>query len=114
MAATPEAAVKARVHAKLKSIGAYAVNYIGGLYANSGTPDILACLNGAFIGIECKAGRGKPTQLQLRNLEKIEAAGGLAFIINDKNLEVLDGLEQNTARSNWRDFDRPITDPCAE
>ena len=114
MAAQPEALVKKKVHARLKSIGAYAVNYIGGLYANSGTPDILACYQGKFIGIECKAGRGKPTQLQLRNLEKIEAAGGLAFIINEKNLEVLDGLEQNTARSNWRDFDRPIVDPDAE
>ncbi|RPJ29889.1 MAG: VRR-NUC domain-containing protein [Verrucomicrobiaceae bacterium] len=114
MAATPEAKVKAKVHARLKQAGAYAVNYIGGAYANNGTPDILACCHGRFIGIECKAGRGKPTQLQLRNLEKIEAAGGLAFIINEKNLEVLDGLEQNTARSNWRDFDRPITDPCAE
>jgi Holliday junction resolvase len=112
MAATPESKVKAKVHAKLKKAGAYAVNYIGGAYANNGTPDILVCYRGRFIGIECKAGRGRPTQLQLRNLEKIEEAGGLAFIINETNLELLDGLE--TARSNWRDFDRPITDPDAE
>lgn len=60
MAATPESKVKAKIHAALKAVDAYAVNYIGGQYANNGTPDILACLNGRFVGIEAKAGRGKP------------------------------------------------------
>jgi len=46
MAATPEAKVKQKIHAILKEHGAYAVNYIGGLHANNGTPDILACLFG--------------------------------------------------------------------
>lgn len=109
MASTPEAAVKRKVHAKLKAHGTYAVNYIGGAFANNGTPDILACYRGRFVGIECKAGKNKPTALQLRNLERIEEAGGLALVINETNLEVLDDLE--TARSNWRDFGRPVTDP---
>jgi len=86
MAATPEAKVKAKVHAKLKSHGAYAVNYIGGQYANNGTPDILACYRGRFIAIECKAGKNKPTALQLRNLERIEDAGGLALVYQRNQL----------------------------
>ena len=53
MAATPESKVKKKVHALLKEFGAYAVNYIGGQYANAGTPDILACYKKHFIGIEC-------------------------------------------------------------
>ena len=36
-----------------------------------------------FIGIECKAGKNKPTKLQEYELKKIENAGGLAFVIND-------------------------------
>ena len=56
MAATPESKVKKAVHAVLKSYGAYAVNYIGGQYANAGTPDILACYQGHFLGIECRQG----------------------------------------------------------
>lgn len=112
MAATPEALVKKKVHAKLKALGAYAVNYIGGQFANNGTPDILVCLRGRFIGIECKAGRGKITQLQLRSLEKIEEAGGLALVINETNLELVDELGKETARSNWRDFERKLIDPC--
>lgn len=108
MAATPEAKVKAKVHAKLKAASAYAVNYIGGQYANSGTPDILACIAGRFVGIECKAGKNKPTTLQLRNLQRIEAAGGLALVINETNLELLDDLKN--ARSNWQDFGQPFDD----
>lgn len=89
---TPEAKVKAKVHAKLKAAGAYAVNYIGGMYANAGTPDILACINGRFVGIECKAGANKPTLIQLKNLRDIEAAGGVALVINEANLSELDNL----------------------
>ena len=67
---TPEAKVKAKIHKALKAAGAYAVNYIGGQFANNGTPDILACLEGRFIGIEAKAGRGKPTDLQISNHQR--------------------------------------------
>jgi hypothetical protein len=87
---TPEAKVKAKVHALLKKYDAYAVNYIGGAYANNGTPDILACVKGRFFGIEVKAGRNKPTELQLSNLRRIEAAGGIGLVINESNLEVLE------------------------
>lgn len=109
MAKTPEAAVKAKVHAALKAAGAYAVNYIGGNYASNGTPDILACLDGRFIAIEAKAGRGKPTQLQLKALRQIDEAGGLALIINETNLDYLQGClcDVRQAQSNWRLFDRP-------
>jgi len=101
---TPEAAVKAKIHAALKAQGAYAVNYIGGLHANNGTPDILACLDGRFIGIEAKAGGNKPTELQLHNLRRIDDAGGLALVINETNLELLNDLR--TTESNWRLFIR--------
>lgn len=99
---TPEAKVKAKVHAKLKAAGAYAVNYIGGMYANSGTPDILACVNGRFIGIECKAGSNKPTLIQLKNLQDIERAGGVALVINEYNLANLDDFTSIT--SNWSTY----------
>ena len=112
MAQTPESKVKTRIHAALKAAGAYAVNYIGGQYANNGTPDILGVLNSRFIAIEAKAGRGKPTALQLKALRQIEEAGGLALVINESNLEYLKECLQDVgaARSNWRVFERPQTD----
>jgi hypothetical protein len=103
MAATPESLVKAKAHAALKAAGAYAVNYIGGQYAANGTPDILACLNGRFIAIEVKAGKNKPTALQIRALQSIHDAGGLALVINDTNLDYLKEClnAPRQARSNF-------------
>ena len=111
MAQTPEAKVKAKIHAILKAHRAYAVNYIGGISANNGTPDILACLNGRFIGIEAKAGKNKPTDLQTLNLKRIDEAGGLALVINEENLPLLkDILDAPHARSNYHLFARPLTE----
>lgn len=108
MADTPEVKVKKKIHAVLKSVGAYAVNYIGGQYATSGTPDILVCIKGRFVGIEAKAGKGKPTQLQLNSLRDIHKAGGVALVINEANLHTLSGALLATViggqPSNYTDF----------
>jgi hypothetical protein len=109
--ATPEAKVKTKIHAILKAHGAYAVNYIGGISANNGTPDILACLHGRFIAIEAKAGKNKPTDLQTLNLKRIDDAGGLALVINEENLPMLEHiLDGPHARSNYQLFARPLTE----
>jgi hypothetical protein len=116
MAATPEAKVKKKIHATLKASGAYAVNYIGGMHANSGTPDILACLGGRFIGIEAKAGKNKPTDLQTSNLRTIDEAGGLALVINETNVDDLPKYLANIkqAKSNYTLYCKPLKDPNAE
>jgi len=109
--ATPEAKVKTKIHALLKAHGAYAVNYIGGISANNGTPDILACLHGRFIAIEAKAGKNKPTDLQTLNLKRIDEAGGLALVINEENLNQLEFiLEAEHPRSNYQLFARTLTE----
>ena len=114
--ATPESLVKKKIHVILKEYGAYAVNYIGGISANNGTPDILACLNGRFIAIEAKAGKNKPTDLQTLNLKRIDDAGGLAFVINETNLSVLEVMldDPTHARSNYKLFAKPLTEADAE
>ena len=59
-------------------------------YGRSGVPDIVACHNSQFIGIECKAGKGKTTALQERELKLIEKAGGVTFVIREDTLDVLE------------------------
>ena len=49
----------------------------------------MACINGRFIGIECKAGKGKTTALQEKNLNAITQAGGLSIVVNEKNVDDL-------------------------
>lgn len=113
MAATPESKVKAKIHAMLKEHGVYAVNYIGGAFANNGTPDILACVRGRFYAIEAKAGKNRPTDLQLSNLRRISEAGGVALVINETNLIYLEDLLYGRIpiRSNYQLFERAQEGP---
>jgi hypothetical protein len=90
--ATPESKVKKRVKEILKNLGAYYVMPVTGGYGNSGAPDFLVCYQGKFIGLECKAGKGKVTALQQRNLDLIDNAGGWSFVINEENVEQLVNL----------------------
>lgn len=89
MAMTPEARVKAKVKDKLKALDAYFFMPATGGYGASGVPDIVACLNGRFVGIECKAGDNKPTALQEKNLQAIYQNGGIALVINEANVDKL-------------------------
>ena len=86
MATTPEGKVKARVKVILKELGAYYTMPVTGGFGTSGAPDFLVCLKGNFVGIECKAGKGKPTALQEKNLHDIAQAGGQALVINEDNV----------------------------
>lgn len=47
----------------------------------SGVPDLLICCNGYFLGVELKAERGKPSKLQLWNIDEIRKAGGIAIVL---------------------------------
>lgn len=64
----------------LKDKGCYCVKYFGCNYSTSGTPDILACVNGYFVAIEVKAQTGKPSELQLAKIRQIREAGGFAYV----------------------------------
>ena len=89
---TPEAKVKKKVVAILKQHEAYFFYPVTGGYGRSGVPDIIACHDGRFIGIECKAGNNKPTPLQQVNLDQIEGAGGVALVINEENINTVEEL----------------------
>lgn len=86
MAATPEAKVKAKIKAILKEHGVYYAMPIGTGYGNSGVPDFLCCVNGMFVAIEAKAGKGTTTALQDKNLREIKEAGGVSLVINEDNV----------------------------
>jgi Holliday junction resolvase len=86
---TPEAKTKKRVRAILDAAGVYHFNPFGGGYGRAGIPDIVACANGFFLAIECKAGKGKTTALQDRELENIRAAGGVTLVLYDTEEDTL-------------------------
>lgn len=81
----------------LKEHDAYFLKYwAGAQFTKSGVPDILTCVNGYFVGIEVKAQNGKPSELQLYNIQQIRKAGGFAYVVYPSGWErlkdILDGL----------------------
>lgn len=92
MAATPEAKVKKQIRATLERLNVYYAMPIGTGYGNSGVPDFLCCHEGRFIAIEAKAGKGKPTALQEAHMARIGLSGGVAYVINENNVNALEGL----------------------
>ena len=93
MASTPEGKVKDRIKALLKESGPrvyYFMPQTSG-FGKSGVPDIVACVNGVFVGIEVKADKTKnpPTALQTKNLNEIWAAGGVSLVIDENDIETL-------------------------
>lgn len=71
----------------LESQGAWYVKYFANSFTKSGIPDILACVNGYFVGVEVKAQGGKPSELQLYNVKKIREAGGFAVVLYPSGFE---------------------------
>lgn len=92
MAQTPEKKVKTKVEAVLKSEAVYYFFPATHGYGRSGVPDIIACVNGRFLAVECKAGGNKPTALQVRELERIRNANGVAVVVDEANWDMIRAL----------------------
>lgn len=70
-----------QVKAFLKEQGCYFLKTWSNGVQRQGVPDLLVCCNGYFVGVELKNETGKPSELQLWNIEKICEAGGFAFVL---------------------------------
>lgn len=95
-ATTPEKKVKEKIKALCKHYGAYYAMPVMQGMANNGTPDFIVCHNGRFAGVEAKAGKGKPTKLQMVRLTEIVRSGGTALVINETNLALLEDWLRST------------------
>ncbi|MER2058002.1 MAG: VRR-NUC domain-containing protein [Niallia sp.] len=80
MAQTTEKKIENQIKKWLEKQGYWWMKVHGDLFQKSGVPDILACINGRFVGIEVKRPGGKVSALQDYNIEQIRASGGVAFV----------------------------------
>jgi Holliday junction resolvase len=87
---TPEAKVKTSVVKLLKKYEVYYFFPATHGFGRSGVPDIICCMNGLLVAIECKAGKGKTTALQDRELKRINDNRGVTFVINEDNQQSLE------------------------
>ena len=82
-----EKSFEEKVKKFLATQDAWYVKFFANSFTKSGIPDILACVNSYFVGIEVKAQNGKPSELQLYNVRKIREAGGFAFVLYPSGFE---------------------------
>lgn len=98
----------------LKENGCWYVKYFANRNTRSGVPDLLACVDGYFVAIEVKAENGKPSELQLWNVEQIRNAGGIAIVLYPDQFDefklLIEGLNagwEKTYAFNYQlDFDK--------
>ena len=87
---TPESKVKKKLIDYLKSLGSDCFYYMpvqNGM-GQSGIPDIICCIKGRMVALECKATRkNDPTALQAFALDRIQKSGGVAWVVDDENVE---------------------------
>lgn len=70
----------------------YIKYWAGARYTKEGIPDILACINGRFVGMELKGTGGRPKLLQLKKLKQIREAGGIGVLLYPEDFEYFKDL----------------------
>ena len=72
----------------LKDNDIFYVKFFANGYTVSGVPDILACVDGKFWGIEVKAENGKVSALQFEKINQIADANGVAVVVFPSGFDV--------------------------
>jgi hypothetical protein len=88
---TPEGRIKKKVIGLFKELGVWYFMPMPMGYGKAGIPDFVGCVDGFFIGVECKADKTKkPTVLQIKCGDEIRQAGGVWLVVDgDESLETL-------------------------
>lgn len=103
-----------KVKTFLKEQGCWFLKYWGGGgYTKSGVPDLIVCCKGHFMGVELKAPNGKPSELQVHHLRKIDGAGGQAVLLYPKDFDLFKRLVTDPTnkklyevlKSRWKHFE---------
>lgn len=88
---TPEAILTRAIRQLLSSVGIFHYKAWGGPMSAPGVPDLIGCYKGRMIGIEIKSQRGVVSDKQQDFLDKINRAGGVAFVARTID-DVIEGL----------------------
>lgn len=73
----------------LKKENCYFFKFWGTMYTKVGVPDIIACVNGRFVGIEVKSDVGRPSEIQMVNINQIHQCLGFAVVVHPEGFDDL-------------------------
>lgn len=86
-----EGVINKKIQDYIKAQGGYVIKTIA--TNRAGVPDIIACINGKFIGIEGKTATGVVSKLQEHHLKLIKEAGGITIVARS-----VEDVKQHLAR----------------
>jgi len=106
----PEDKAKAKTLKRLRELGGWWYSVPRSRFGRAGIPDIMGCFCGQFIALELKRfdgiGNYGATQVQIRMLEEITDAGGVAWLVaREETLERL--IKILTVMRKARDSEDP-------
>lgn len=78
-----------RIKNFLKKENCYYFKFWGTMYTRAGVPDLIACVDGWFVGIEVKSDVGKPSEIQKVNIEEIHQCKGFAVVVHPEEFDQL-------------------------
>ena len=76
---------------KVRPIGYYEKRW-GSAYTPSGMPDMHIMIHGLSVDVELKAAKGRPSDLQLVKVQRINDWGGIGLIVYPKDFDHLKSL----------------------
>lgn len=99
-----EKAFEKKVKAFLKLYDCWTLKTWSNGIQREGVPDLLVCCNGHFIGVELKAANGKPSELQLHNINQIREAGGIAIVLYPNKFYIFQDMIRDMYHSSDIDW----------
>lgn len=88
----PEARIGKKIREYIESIGGFVFKVHGGPQMMSGLPDLIACVQGLFIGIEVKQPGQNPTARQVFVHSLIRRSCGFVIVAHSVE-EAAEGIE---------------------
>ena len=90
-------------------VGYYEKRWGGGQFAKSGLPDLHVVIRGRSIESELKAPNGRPSVLQLKNLELINSSDSIGHILVESSATV-ERIKRHIQTNHPKFKDVPIVD----
>lgn len=83
MGSTPEGRLQQRIQKRLRELGVYNFKVHGSALMPSGLPDLICCVDGAFVGMEVKLPetRNNVSPKQQYMHEEIRKAKGIVYVV---------------------------------
>lgn len=97
---TPEQALKRKIKDYLDAEGVFWSMVAGGTYSKPGDPDMIACVDGLFLGIEAKTPEGRVSDIQYQRAHEIVEAGGM-WVCARSVADVEDAVAECRVRHRW-------------